>query len=43
MQKHTPNKKRNPNKWVKTGGQVDKRRNTRISYKERSKKSLLNI
>ena len=23
MQKRTPNKKRNPNKWAKTGGQVD--------------------
>ena len=23
MQKRTPNKRRNPNKWAKTGGQVD--------------------
>ena len=25
LQKRTPNKKRNPNKWAKTGGQVDRR------------------
>ena len=23
LQKRTPNKRRNPNKWAKTGGQVD--------------------
>lgn len=42
MQKRAPNKKRNPNKWAKTGGQVDKRRNTRSSYKERSKRRAWN-
>ena len=42
MQKRASNKKRNPNKWAKTGGQVDRRRNSKSSYKKRSKRRTWN-